>query len=115
MKAKDDRVWTLDDLCADVIHDLKRKDSDDAAFSRLIRQRIELDGYDLQRVASEPLLQRLSILLRDIPSGAECACCGFRPLVNVRRRGAYILGPECVNHEVGACRGRKEGAGREEA
>ena len=94
----------MDRFLAQIEQDLRHPD-DDQAYGRLLRRKVEvMDLARRPRYASDPLIVRLQALLRDIPAGATCECCGYTPLIRVHRVNGHIVGPECANHELGSCR-----------
>ena len=85
---------------AQVEFDLAIADKSDKAYSRLLRISKEIRALD----QANPLIVRLTKLLAAIPPGIDCECCGFKGLVNVRRKGGHTVGPECFEHEFGSCK-----------
>lgn len=94
-------------LEAQIRVDLRRMDRDTKAFSRLIgikREVMELQGARF--VADQPAYREIAELVKDIPVGVSCECCGFKNLKNVCRKDNHIVGSECAqpDHPFGECK-----------
>ncbi|MDE1854354.1 MAG: hypothetical protein KGI38_11495 [Thaumarchaeota archaeon] len=86
--------------------DLRVKDTDDKALTRLIRIRRDLARMKGSKLAREPLAIKLEELTKGIPESVSCDCCGFSRLINIKRKDGYVIGPECSNHDLGTCKGK---------
>lgn len=85
--------------------DIQTWEKDDQAFSRLIRTRYAVSTAGILSKSSEVYLYYKGKMPEAVPErGAQCACCGYKPLINVRRKGGQIVGVECAAHPLGSCR-----------
>ena len=84
--------------------DILRMDVDDRALTRVIRIKRDVVAMAGSRLAADPTYGTIASLVKGVPSGATCACCGKTGLVDVRRKEGKIVGNECVHHDWGDCR-----------
>ena len=91
-----------DRFLSQVRFDLAMSDKSDKAYSRLLKIAKELPSLP----KDNPLVMQLAGMLKGIPPGANCECCGFKGLVNVRRVMGHTVGPECSEHTFGSCKKR---------
>ena len=87
-------------LEAQIRSDLRRMERDPNAISRLIGIKRQISSLK----EPSPILERSAEMVKDIPLGFDCECCGFKNLKNVRRKDGHVVGVECVNHPLGACK-----------
>ena len=90
----------IEQLKADVL----RMEVDDRALARAIRVKRDVVAMAGSRLAADPTYGMIASLVKGVPSGATCACCGKTGLVDVRRKEGKIVGNECVHHDWGDCR-----------
>ena len=82
----------MEQLRADVL----RMATDDRALARVMRVKREVDSLKTSKLADDAGYKKIASLVEAASPGLDCDCCGARDLVNVRRRGALVLGPECA-------------------
>lgn len=87
--------------------DLLRMDIDDGALSNVLRVKKEVDALASSPLACNPDYQIIATLVKDVPPGEKCACCGKEGLVRICYKGGLVVGVECVKEdELGSCRRR---------
>ena len=84
--------------------DLLKMEVDDRSLTNVLRVKKEVDSIAGSRLAADPTYGMIASLVKGVPSGATCACCGKTGLVDVRRKEGKIVGNECVHHDWGDCR-----------
>src|SRR2546422_5938020 len=85
---------TRTSLLKEIQEALLKKDFDSDSLRRLIRIK-----RDVVRLNPEvfPEVRELKQVLKDVPGGMTCACCGYPNLVNWKMKDGKIVGPECAS------------------
>ena len=102
---------TRTSLLKEIQEALLKKDFDSDSLRRLIRIKREVVRLNPEVF---PEVRELRQVLKDIPSGMSCACCGYANLVNWKVKNGKIVGPECasLDHPFGSCRSGSSQGGR---
>jgi len=76
--------------------DLRLMDVDDKALSRVLLAKHDVVTTTNPEVRASARWVYYAALLRDVPDGRACECCGRENLLSVRRRDGKVVGTECV-------------------